>query len=193
MRLRYFRQAASIDLADTHVAIDGGVQIAAQGGVWLATAWQSNRNCRREWASLGFSIQWRDRLLSIKIDQIHRCLEASLKKGEPMTLVVCGTSHQLRRNQVLRVSAASPPPPIARSRPISSCSLRRRSIRSSTGLSIFGRRSPPNFERHGFAVIYDETTVGSDDNPGGVVLNHQSLQKSQFCGRFVVATRDCQH
>jgi trehalose/maltose hydrolase-like predicted phosphorylase len=59
-----------------------------------------------EWASLGFSIQWRVRLLSIKIDQIHRCLEASLKEGEPMTLVVCGTSHQLRRNQVLRVSTA---------------------------------------------------------------------------------------
>ena len=31
MALRYFRQTAAIDLADTHVAIDGGVHIAALG------------------------------------------------------------------------------------------------------------------------------------------------------------------
>ena len=35
MALRYFRQTAAIDLADTHVAINGGVHIAALGGVWL--------------------------------------------------------------------------------------------------------------------------------------------------------------
>jgi trehalose/maltose hydrolase-like predicted phosphorylase len=33
--LRYFRQTAAIDLADTHAAIDGGVHIAALGGIWL--------------------------------------------------------------------------------------------------------------------------------------------------------------
>jgi trehalose/maltose hydrolase-like predicted phosphorylase len=33
--MRYFRQTAAIDLADTHVAIDGGIHIAALGGVWL--------------------------------------------------------------------------------------------------------------------------------------------------------------
>ena len=32
MALRHFRQTAAIDLADTHVAIDGGVHIAALGG-----------------------------------------------------------------------------------------------------------------------------------------------------------------
>ena len=118
MGLRYFRQAASIDLADTHVAIDGGVHIAALGGVWLtAVLGFAGLSLRSDgvaiepqlpagWASLGFSIQWRDRLINIKIDQAHRCIEASLKEGEPMTLVVSGTSHQLRRNQVLRVSAA---------------------------------------------------------------------------------------
>jgi hypothetical protein len=69
MALRYFRQTAAIDLADTHVAIDGGVHIAALGGVWLTavfgfaglslrtTAWPSTRNCRRVGAALasGFS------------------------------------------------------------------------------------------------------------------------------------------
>src|SRR5664279_4862993 len=35
MALRYFRQTAAIDLADTHAAIDGGVHIAALGGIWM--------------------------------------------------------------------------------------------------------------------------------------------------------------
>ena len=35
MALRYFQQTAAIDLADTHVAIDGGVHIAALGGIWM--------------------------------------------------------------------------------------------------------------------------------------------------------------
>ncbi len=35
MALRYFRETAATDLADTHAAIDGGVHIAAQGGIWL--------------------------------------------------------------------------------------------------------------------------------------------------------------
>ena len=35
MALHYFRQAAAIDLADTHAALDGGIHIAALGGVWL--------------------------------------------------------------------------------------------------------------------------------------------------------------
>ena len=34
-RCSYFRQTAAIDLDDTHVAIDGGVHIAALGGIWM--------------------------------------------------------------------------------------------------------------------------------------------------------------
>ena len=57
MALRYFRQTAAIDLTDTHVAIDGGVHIAALGGVWQTAVFgfaglslrsdgvPSNRNC----------------------------------------------------------------------------------------------------------------------------------------------------
>ena len=64
MALRYFRQTAAIDLADTHVAIDGGVHIAALGGVWLTAVFgfaglslrsdgvASTRNCRRVGAAL---------------------------------------------------------------------------------------------------------------------------------------------
>jgi trehalose/maltose hydrolase-like predicted phosphorylase len=117
MALRYFRQTAAIDLADTHVAIDGGVHIAALGGLWLTAvfgfAGLSLRNdgvaidpqLPAGWGNLAFGFQWRSRRLKIRIDQSKQYLEATLEAGEPMALVVSGTSHELRRNQVLRVSA----------------------------------------------------------------------------------------
>jgi trehalose/maltose hydrolase-like predicted phosphorylase len=120
MALRYFRQTAAIDLADTHVAIDGGIHIGALGGVWLTAvfgfAGLSLRNdavaidpqLPAGWSSLGFGLQWRGRRLRMRIDQAKQCLEATLERGEPMTLVVSGTSHELRRNQALRVSSARP-------------------------------------------------------------------------------------
>ncbi|MBX9460637.1 MAG: hypothetical protein KL785_05610 [Brevundimonas sp.] len=37
MALDYFHRTAAIDLADTKVAIGGGIHIAAQGGLWLMT------------------------------------------------------------------------------------------------------------------------------------------------------------
>ena len=107
MALRYFRQTAAIDLADTHVAIDGGVHIAALGGVWLTAVFGFAGLSLRDdgvaidpqlpagWTSLGFGFQWRGRRLRIKIDQPKQYMEATLEEGEPMTLVVSGTSHQL--------------------------------------------------------------------------------------------------
>ena len=120
LALRYFRQTAAIDLADTHVAIDGGIHIAALGGVWLTTvfgfAGVSLRNdgvaidpqLPAGWSSLGFGFQWRGRRLTIRIDQAKQSLKATLEEGEPMTLVIEGTSHRLRRKQALRVSVGRP-------------------------------------------------------------------------------------
>ena len=125
MALRYFRQTAAIDLADTHVAIDGGIHIAALGGVWLTAvfgfAGLSLRNdgvaidpqLPAGWSSLGFGFQWRGRRLTIRIDQAKQSLKATLEEGEPMTLVVSGTPHQLRRDQALRVSVGRPDRPKA--------------------------------------------------------------------------------
>ncbi|MGA8614625.1 MAG: glycosyl hydrolase family 65 protein [Xanthobacteraceae bacterium] len=120
MALRYFRQTAAIDLADTHVAIDGGIHIAALGGVWLTAVFGfAGLSLRNDgvaidpqlpggWSSLSFGLQWRGRRFKMRIDQAKRCLEATLEKGEPMTLVVSGTSYELCRNQVLRVSTVRP-------------------------------------------------------------------------------------
>ena len=110
MALRYFRQTAAIDLADTHVAIAGGVHIAALGGVWMMAvmgfaglslqgdAVGLNPHLPAGWQSLAFSVQWRGRRLKIRIGgggQIH---EATLEAGEPMTIVVGGEAHELRRD-----------------------------------------------------------------------------------------------
>jgi trehalose/maltose hydrolase-like predicted phosphorylase len=129
MALRYFRQTAAIDLADTHVAIDGGIHIAALGGVWLTAvfgfAGLSVRNdsvaidprLPAAWSSLGFGFQWRGRRLTIRIDQAPQCLKATLEEGEPMTLIVGGTSHQLRSDQALQVSVGWTDGPTARQLP----------------------------------------------------------------------------
>jgi trehalose/maltose hydrolase-like predicted phosphorylase len=115
MALRYFRQTAAIDFA-----ADGGVHIAALGGVWLTAvlgfAGLSLRSdglaidpkLPKGWSSLGFGLQWRGQHLKIRIDQTKQFLEATLEGGAPMTLVVSGTSHELRRNHPLRVSTCTP-------------------------------------------------------------------------------------
>jgi trehalose/maltose hydrolase-like predicted phosphorylase len=120
MALRYFRQTAAIDLADTHVAIDGGIHIAALRGIWLTAVYGSAGLSLRNdgaaidpqlpagWNSLGFGLQWRGRCLRMRVDQAKQSLEATLEKGEPMTLLVSGTPHELRGNQVLRVSSVRP-------------------------------------------------------------------------------------
>ena len=120
MALRYFRQTAAIDLADTHAAIDGGIHIAALGGIWqtavLGFAGLSLHSDRLaldpklppNWRSLGFGVQWRNRRLKIKIDQGEQLVEAALESGEPMTLVVSGKPHELRRDRSVRVSIEVP-------------------------------------------------------------------------------------
>ena len=115
MALRHFRQTAAIDLADTHVAIDGGVHIAALGGLWqtavLGFAGLSlhgdgiklDPKLPAAWRSMDFRVQWRGRRVKVRIDQAGQLVEAALEVGEAMTLVVGGTPHELRSDQALRV------------------------------------------------------------------------------------------
>jgi trehalose/maltose hydrolase-like predicted phosphorylase len=113
--LCYFRQTAAIDLADTHAAIDGGVHIAALGGIWLMAVFgfagislqndsvAVDPKLPTNWRSLGFRLQWRGRHLKMSIDQTEQRLEATLEAGEPMTLVVSNKRQELCRGQTLRV------------------------------------------------------------------------------------------
>ncbi|HLN10851.1 MAG TPA: glycosyl hydrolase family 65 protein, partial [Xanthobacteraceae bacterium] len=61
------------------------------------------------WRSLGFRLQWRGRRLTVRIEQSGQILEATLDAGEPMTLVVCGKPHELRRGKTLRTATARRP------------------------------------------------------------------------------------
>ena len=111
LALRHFRRAAAIDLADTHVAIDGGVHIAALGGLWQTAVFGfAGLSLRRDgialdpqlppnWRSLGFGVQWRSRRLKIKIVPGQQLVEATLEAGEPMRLVVNGEPHDLGRER----------------------------------------------------------------------------------------------
>jgi trehalose/maltose hydrolase-like predicted phosphorylase len=58
---------------------------------------------------MAFSVQWRGRLLKIRINQEEQTLEATQEIGEPMTLSVRGQSHDLREGHQVRVSFRDEP------------------------------------------------------------------------------------
>jgi trehalose/maltose hydrolase-like predicted phosphorylase len=120
LALDYFRHAAAIDLADTHAAVDGGVHIAALGGIWqMAVRGFAGLSPRDDgialdprlpaaWASLGFRIQWRGRRIKIGIDGTTRRVAATLEAGAAMTVTVGGEAHELRDIGTIRAFAAAP-------------------------------------------------------------------------------------
>ena len=115
MALGFLRETSAIDLADTHAALDGGVHIAALGGVWmitvlgfagltlLADALAIDPRLPAGWSSLEFACQWRGRLLRVRVDQAEQGFTASLESGEPMTLVVQGLPHTISRDGSLQL------------------------------------------------------------------------------------------
>jgi trehalose/maltose hydrolase-like predicted phosphorylase len=108
LALRYFQDAAAIDLANNNTTIAGGLHMAALGGTWLAAilgfAGLSLRNDEvgfdpklpEKWATLKFGITWRGRLLRIGIDRTEQLLHATLEAGDPMAVCVNGHRRQLR-------------------------------------------------------------------------------------------------
>jgi trehalose/maltose hydrolase-like predicted phosphorylase len=113
MALRYFRQAAAIDLSNAHVGIDGGVHIAALGGNWmLAVMGLAGVSLRDDglaidphlpagWKRLRFRMQWRGRHIRIMINHV---IEVTLESGAPMVITAAGGTHGLDEHQVLRVA-----------------------------------------------------------------------------------------
>jgi trehalose/maltose hydrolase-like predicted phosphorylase len=113
--LRYFREAASIDLADTPVRSAGGVHIATLGGLWQATVFgfaglalmddaiAFDPQLPAGWNSLGFRVQWRGRQLKVWIEQKRNLFSATLEDGEPLKLMVTGDAHELSRGPTLHI------------------------------------------------------------------------------------------
>lgn len=102
--LGYFHQSAAIDLADTHVAIGGGIHIAALGGLWLmaifgfaglslgANGLAFDPRLPASWHGLDFRVQWRKRDLAVALDGKNRELRVTLDRGDPMTVFAGGTA-----------------------------------------------------------------------------------------------------
>lgn len=107
MAMRFFQQASAADLADTHAAIDGGIHIAALGGMWMMAVLgfaglsvhqaglSFDPKLPDQWRTLAFSVQWQGRHLSVHIDGAGKILEATLASGDPMTLTLAGGHHRL--------------------------------------------------------------------------------------------------
>jgi trehalose/maltose hydrolase-like predicted phosphorylase len=108
--LRFFHQAAAIDLSAKLVGSAGGIHIAAQGGIWmLSVLGFAGLSLRSDgisidphlpagWGSVAFSVQWRGRRVKIRIDQTERRLDATIEAGEPMVLFVGGKPNHLGRS-----------------------------------------------------------------------------------------------
>lgn len=116
MALRFFEKTSAIDLADTHAAIDGGVHVAALGGIWMIAVLgfaglsvsddglALDPQLPREWHSLKFPVQWRGRHVVVDIDATEQIVRATMNVGDPMTIMIGSTRHQLRRNAPLSIS-----------------------------------------------------------------------------------------
>ena len=120
LALRFLRETSAIDLADTHAAIDGGVHIAALGGVWMITvlglagitllpdALAIDPKLPAGWSSLEFACRWRGRLLRFRVGHAEQGLTAILETGKPMTLVVQGLAHTITRDSSLQICLPIP-------------------------------------------------------------------------------------
>jgi trehalose/maltose hydrolase-like predicted phosphorylase len=116
MALKFLRKSADIDLADAQVATDGGIHIAALGGIWMLTVFgfaglsfgkegvDIDPHLPGVWQSLTFRVQWRGRCLKISIDRDRRIAESTLEAGEPMMFSIRGERHELHQGLGLKVS-----------------------------------------------------------------------------------------
>ena len=98
LALRYFREAAAIDLSNNMGNAAGGVHIAALGGLWQAAVLgmggvrlKDDRlviepHLPKTWRELAFTIQWRGRTVAIAISAQPAQIVATLEAGDPMSI-----------------------------------------------------------------------------------------------------------
>ena len=113
--LAFFRDTSAIDLADTQAASDGGVHMAALGGIWMiAVLGFAGVSVREDglavdprmpdgWTRLAFRVCWRGRRVDLAIDAVSSGVEATLLAGDPMALTVGGEHHALAAGIAIRV------------------------------------------------------------------------------------------
>ena len=109
--LAYFRQTADIDLADSRVAIDGGIHIAALGGLWMIAVLgfagvslhddvvAIDPRLPPGWTGMRFPIQWHGSRLDIRIEGSPPRVLVSLGAGQPVWLRVFGEARHLAEGE----------------------------------------------------------------------------------------------
>ena len=96
----YFRQAAEIDLANNMGNAAGGVHMGALGALWQAAVFGVAGLRVREngivldphllpgWAEMAFPLQWRGRLLRVRLQADPRRIEVAIERGDELTVAL---------------------------------------------------------------------------------------------------------
>ncbi len=120
LALRYFRETAEIDLGDTQGGGDGGIHIAALGGLWLTAVFgfaglsltddgvALDPKLPAEWSSLAFCVQWRECLLRIGIGGPDGGVDVTMRGPVRMTLQFEGAAHVLQPDRPMHLDRRTP-------------------------------------------------------------------------------------
>lgn len=108
----YFRQAAEIDLANNMGNAAGGLHMGALGALWQAAVFGAAGLRVREdgialdphllpgWVEMTFPVQWRGRLLRLRLQADPRRIEVAVEKGDELSVaVVDGPACRVRGGQ----------------------------------------------------------------------------------------------
>ncbi len=117
--LKYFRQAAEVDLANNMGNAAGGVHMAALGGLWQSLIFgvagvrlresgvAFEPHLPRAWSEMRFSIQWRRRLLRVTLTPSRIGVRVE-GEGELTIAVVDGPSQSARSGRSYSISRDGP-------------------------------------------------------------------------------------
>jgi trehalose/maltose hydrolase-like predicted phosphorylase len=115
--LRYFKEAAEIDLSDSQGPIAGGIHIATLGGLWMTAVFGFagltlcddglviDPHLPAQWRNLTFRVHWHTRRVKFRIGTVQ--LEATLESGMPMPIFFRGEQYMVCLDHPLRVFTGS--------------------------------------------------------------------------------------
>ena len=108
----YFRQAAEVDLANNMGNAAGGVHMGTLGGLWQAATFgvaglRTSENgivldphLLPGWSEMAFSMQWRGRLLRLRLQADPKLIEVAVEQGGELTVAVLdGPACRVRESQ----------------------------------------------------------------------------------------------